>query len=80
MLGKSHLGAAHGRWKGQPAAAAFTGKSLQSLTRQYCSKCHNTTDWAGGFHAAAGARYPGDGGCGTSTRLHHQMVRISAIQ
>ena len=34
---------------GQAAAAPFTGKSLQSLTHEYCSKCHNTTDWAGGF-------------------------------
>ena len=34
---------------GQPATASFTGKSLQSLTHEYCSKCHNTTDWAGGF-------------------------------
>jgi len=31
------------------AVTPDTGKSLQSLTHQYCSKCHNTTDWAGGF-------------------------------
>lgn len=34
---------------GQTAVTPDTGKSLQGLTHQYCTKCHNTTDWAGGF-------------------------------
>ncbi len=32
-----------------PAAAAQAAPDLHAVTEQYCTKCHNTEDWAGGL-------------------------------